>query len=1783
MEKIKRAKGISIVLLFMMVLQLMMPVNFAYGDTTDTDSGDDSGGNVILSGTTSGAAIKAIDIKLQFRDSSNNIINHEINPVPADASVKLTVQLDFIDIMDTEDPSDPGKIDTSKIYTIKIADQMSISENKVIDIYHPMETTEKIATATIKTNGTIDIEFLPSINEFDKDRFLWVEADGKMDKSKLGSGGDQELEFEVLGKTEKVSIEFVPIEEKIILTKTGSWNTSENKITWTIEAKAETKPIGGTVKNVVIKDTLGADQTFNSHNLGSGVTYNSETGNYEFGDIAHGQKKTLTIVTVPDLSAFKAGNENNEVKLYNTVGGTFGNNTEISEITAEVETTVNFIDKKDGQFIPGTTRAEDIISWTVEINNNNLVMPNGTKLTDTIPSGLELIEDSIKINGNPISSFSGAVFDNTAPNFSIEFSNGLTKKAVITYNTKVTNPNHYNPGSLGSYTNNATLTWGVGNSLSDNGTAGITNTVIAKSGTGIDVTDNRHVKWLIKVNESRLNIQDPEVVDTLPVELEYVSSTYPLGWTVTTGTALSGGNTVQTVTFKFSGNTSEQHNISVITKVKDGYKDIYGANISKKFTNNVSLEGTNIGKTSTSSDQYYVSEVIKKINEGYDYFTRVASWKIVVNQNNMTVNDAIITDTIGDYHEYVENSLVLVGGVLTKVEGEPLPGEYSVIGKIIKINLGNITGEKTITYNTKIPDTELENIFGKNSKSGEPKISNTAKIDGDTIKPEGQSVTVGKEIKNTLVSKNATRGNQDDYIEWSVEVNLNQLNFGESDVKLEDELQNELILDKNSVRLYKLNMDANGSYSMADAVLVSDKVEIDYNVVTNKVVFDLGKINGEAYLLKFVTDIDGDKASNLSISNTITLIGTSKIGDSAKKDLNVSFDNSTGGGGGSKTKGSIKIIKEDDYGNTLSGVRFELYNKDKQPFNPAKIATTDGSGVAYFDDLSIATYWVKELEAPDGYVLLDEYKNVVLKKGYVNGIDQKNQEVTIQNTKIVNDQIKVIKIDASENVLPGTLFGIYAKNTPTTLIKSELSGFDGVVLFENMPAGEYLIKEITSLAGYLKSSAVIYVKAEKYTENNLQVTYSKDDVTYSAEVPKFVNTSIDIEFIKENDRGVMLPGAEFTLFDSSENNVGESVLSKSTIAEGSNGNVVFKKVAPGKYTVRETQIPDGYIKNPVVIDVEVKVNDDGTLKTIIFEGYGENVIPKFKNILDIKDDVVIIKVDTSERPIGSVGFGLYNSEEPNNVPVDTQYSKEDGTVRFEDIAEGSYIIKEIETPAGYLKTEKLIYVRVDRTDDNNPKVEYSDDGDIYSSIVPKVVNTPINIVFNKVDNDNQPLEGAEFTLYNENDDVLKVYTSSADGKVIFTAVPAGTYIIKETKAPAGYKDYNGVIKAVVEVLEGAEVKVSFSKKDKPEDEEFAPVEELKIVNERKPTGGGGGTTPVYGKVTVKKVDEDKKVLSGAEFTLYDSKGKVVGKAVTGSDGTVSFEELEPGEYVLKETKAPEGYVLDEKETDVTISANKTNSYTITNRKEGPKKPGRIEIIKTDEEGKLLSDAWFSLIDEKGSTLQNAGTVNGRVAFEDVPVGRYTVKEVQAPEGYELSGKAVTVTVESNKTVELSFVNKKSGTPVVPANGRITINKVDENSNALAGAEFTLYDENNRIVETAVTDKDGKVVFESLKDGRYFVKETKAPEGYVLVNEAKIVDIAGGQTYSYKFKNVLESVLIEDPDVPMGWETIDEPDVPKGVGTLPNTGYILNTWMLAALGLLLIAEGIFLRKRRRMAN
>ncbi|HBV67400.1 MAG TPA: hypothetical protein DEF04_03880 [Clostridiales bacterium] len=127
--------------------------------------------------------------------------------------------------------------------------------------------------------------------------------------------------------------------------------------------------------------------------------------------------------------------------------------------------------------------------------------------------------------------------------------------------------------------------------------------------------------------------------------------------------------------------------------------------------------------------------------------------------------------------------------------------------------------------------------------------------------------------------------------------------------------------------------------------------------------------------------------------------------------------------------------------------------------------------------------------------------------------------------------------------------------------------------------------------------------------------------------------------------------------------------------------------------------------------------------------------------------------------------------------------------------------------------------------------------------------------------------------------------------------------------------------------------------------------------------------------------------------------------------------------------------------------------------------------------------------------------------------------------------------------------------------------------------------------------DGTISFNKLLPGEYTIKETKAPEGYELSSKTFFVTVEGNKTAELELvksrpgvnnnndtiKNESDGALTEGSNGPKGPETPKTPDAPKNIGTLPNTGYVLNTWMLAALGLLLIAEGIFLRKRRRIAN
>lgn len=140
---------------------------------------------------------------------------------------------------------------------------------------------------------------------------------------------------------------------------------------------------------------------------------------------------------------------------------------------------------------------------------------------------------------------------------------------------------------------------------------------------------------------------------------------------------------------------------------------------------------------------------------------------------------------------------------------------------------------------------------------------------GDEITDGGVEVVAENKITNTIVSKDAEYKSGNDFIEWLVEINLNQIDFGNAEIRLEDHLQEGLLLDKNSVKLYKLEMKADGTYEeIKEKHIVEGKVTVDYDILSsNKAVFGLGTGIKDAYLLRFITDIDGDRETNTLMKN----------------------------------------------------------------------------------------------------------------------------------------------------------------------------------------------------------------------------------------------------------------------------------------------------------------------------------------------------------------------------------------------------------------------------------------------------------------------------------------------------------------------------------------------------------------------------------------------------------------------------------------------------------------------------------------------------------------------------------------------------------------------------------------------------------------------------------------------------------------------------------------------------------------------------------------------------
>ncbi|MEI5926877.1 MSCRAMM family protein, partial [Bacillus albus] len=461
--------------------------------------------------------------------------------------------------------------------------------------------------------------------------------------------------------------------------------------------------------------------------------------------------------------------------------------------------------------------------------------------------------------------------------------------------------------------------------------------------------------------------------------------------------------------------------------------------------------------------------------------------------------------------------------------------------------------------------------------------------------------------------------------------------------------------------------------------------------------------------------------------------------------------------------------------------------------------------------------------------------------------------------------------------------------------------------------------------------------------------------------------NLQIKKVDEDNENIVLKDAKFDVIDKDNNVVATVTTNEKGIAE-------VKDLPFGDYFVKEISAPEGYIK----VDTPAKVTIDNT-----------NIIEfVMKNTKKVENgQFKLLKKDSeSGQLLPGAKFDVIDKD--GNV-VETIITDGKGEALSKQLPVGTYTLKEVEAPKGYELSSSLVHVDV--AANNTVTV------DVLNKKIVEKVTGQFEIVKVDAEDKTKVLSDAEFEVYKDGKKVETLRTDKT-GKVISKKLEPGTYTLKETKAPQGYKLLKEEIEVVVEANKVVEVQVENAKE----------LGSLQVI---------------------KKDAESGKVLEGAEFRLKNENGQVVGEAkTTNKDGVVQFENLLPGKYTLEETKAPEGYKTVEVKVEVNIAANEVAKQEVLNEKVKEKIKGQVEITKVDanDKDKKLAGAVFEILKDGAKIDTLTSDENGKATSKELEPGDYVLKEVQAPEGYELSGKEIEFTISNQKieVVKLQITNEK---------------------------------------------------------------------------------------------------------------------------------------------------------------
>ncbi|MDO5003738.1 MAG: SpaA isopeptide-forming pilin-related protein, partial [bacterium] len=720
-------------------------------------------------------------------------------------------------------------------------------------------------------------------------------------------------------------------------------------------------------------------------------------------------------------------------------------------------------------------------------------------------------------------------------------------------------------------------------------------------------------------------------------------------------------------------------------------------------------------------------------------------------------------------------------------------------------------------------------------------------------------------------------------------------------------------------------------------------------------------------------------------------------------------------------KGKIKITKEDaETGTKLAGAEFQVI--DKATNKVVQTVTTGADGTATTGDLPYGQYIVKETKAPEKYTLNGEQ--------HAANIDKNGAmiEITHKDT-IFKGKIKITKEDAETGAkLEGAEFQVINKVT-NKVVQTVTTGADGTATTGDLPYGQYIVKETKA--------------PEKYTLNGEQHAANIDKNGAMIEIThKDTIFKGKIKITKEDaETSEKLAGAEFQVINKATNKVVQ------TVTTGADGTATTGDLSYGEYIVKETKAPEKYTLNGE--QHIANINRNGAVIEITH-----------KDTI-MKSSVQITKEDAeTSAKLAGAEFQVINNA--TNKVVKTIITDKNGLATVDNLPFGEYVIKETKAPVGYTLNNETHKINVNK-DGEVIKITHKD----------RIIKSKVQITKEDVET-SAKLAGAEFQVIDKaTNKVVQTVTTGADGTATTGDLSFGEYLIKEIKAPANYTLNNETHK--IDVNKDGEI-IKVTHKDRI----------------------------IKSKIQITKEDaENAKKLKGAEFQVINkATNKVVQTITTESNGIAETNDLPFGEYIIKETKAPVGYTLNNETHNINIK-NDGEIIKVTHKDKIIK--SSIEIIKEDiETGSKLEGAKFQVIDRvSGQVIKTITTdKNGFARVNDLPFGKYTVKEIQAPDKYTLNSETHDIDVKNDG--EVIKVTHKDRI----IKGKIQVIKADvETGEKLEGAEFQVINKaTNKVVQTITTDKNGIATTDNLNYGQYIIKETKAPAKYTLNGEEHIASI-----------------------------------------------------------------------------